>query len=63
MTIRGESSTDAIGSENVHISRSTFDSFDPLFLQILDIPGVNLAHCVLTGLENYTLWSKSTRLT
>lgn len=59
MAIGGETSSDAARSENAQILRSTFDSFDPLFLQNLDIPGVNLAHCVLTGMENYILWSKS----
>ena len=62
METRSESSIDATRSENVQIPRSTFDSFDPLFLQNSDIPGVNLAHCVLTGMENYTLWSKSMRI-
>ena len=52
------------GSGHVNTSRSisSFDSFDPLFLQNSDIPGVNLAHCVLTGMENYILWSKSMRI-
>ncbi|KAH0693409.1 hypothetical protein KY285_020506 [Solanum tuberosum] len=63
MAIEGESS-EATGA-NVHRSglavnpRSMLDSFDPLFLQNSDIPGVNLAHCVLIGMENYTIWSKS----
>ncbi|KAH0780402.1 hypothetical protein KY290_006829 [Solanum tuberosum] len=66
MAIEGESS-EATGA-NVHRSglaanpRSMLDSFDPLFLQNSDIPGVNLAHCVLTGMENYTIWSKTMRI-
>ncbi|KAH0722444.1 hypothetical protein KY289_005488 [Solanum tuberosum] len=55
---------DINGSGHVNTPRSTssFDSFDPFFLQNSDVPGVNLAHCVLTGMENYTLWSKSMRI-
>ncbi|KAH0773485.1 hypothetical protein KY290_010622 [Solanum tuberosum] len=55
---------DINGSGHVNTPRSTssFDSFDPFFLHNSDVPGVNLAHCVLTGTENYTLWSKSMRI-
>ncbi|KAH0680977.1 hypothetical protein KY285_021927 [Solanum tuberosum] len=64
MVVEGHSS-EATGA-NVHVSglatnpRSMFGSFDPLFLQ--NIPGVNLAHSMLKGMENYTIWSKSMRI-
>ena len=45
------------GHVNTPRSISSFDSFDPLFLQNSNIPGVYLAHCVLTRMEK--LWGKS----
>ncbi|KAM3198979.1 hypothetical protein P3L10_034131 [Capsicum annuum] len=54
---------DASGSRQAVNSQSStfFYLLDPLFLQSSDVSGVNLAHYVLTGMENYILWSKSMR--
>ncbi|XP_047253775.1 uncharacterized protein LOC124887894 [Capsicum annuum] len=56
-------SVDASGSRQAANSQSPtfFYLLDPLFLQSSDVSGVNLAHYVLTGMENYILWSKSMR--
>ncbi|XP_060190361.1 uncharacterized protein LOC132619483 [Lycium barbarum] len=50
------------GNHGQNSTNSMFNSFDPLYLQSSDVPGVNLAQYLLTGMENYTLWSKSMRI-
>ncbi|XP_060212103.1 uncharacterized protein LOC132639686 [Lycium barbarum] len=61
MTISSETNQTSTrsGPNDIERSSSTFDSFDPLFLQSSDVPGVNLAQCLLIGMENYTLWRNS----
>lgn len=45
-------------SQGGKLQVSQLDYTNPLFLQLSDTPGALLIGLKLTGLENYTLWSR-----